>query len=90
MNRPRWRYVADGELPNGCEECLVEDAFGHRFVAEFCDHLIIDYDEDKDCVRTEANNVFVSNLIGESLPNKVVRWVPIKEIVIATEVKEEK
>ena len=90
MNRPRWRYVADGELPDGYEECLVEDAFGHRFVAEFCDRLIIDYDEGKDCVREEAHNVFVSNLIGESLPNKVVRWVPIRDIVIVTEVKEEK
>ena len=45
MNRPRWRYVADGELPDGCEVCLVEDAFGIRFVAEFYDRLIIDYDE---------------------------------------------
>jgi hypothetical protein len=88
MNRPSWRYVADGELPDGYEECLVEDAFGHRFVAEFCDRLIIDYDKGKDCVREEARNVFISKL--GRLPNEVVRWVPMKEIVIVTEVKEEK
>ena len=88
MNLPRWRYVADGELPDGYEECLVEDAFGHRFVAEFYDRLIIDYDEGKNCVREEAHNVFASKL--GSLPNKVVRWVPMKEIVIVTEAKEEK
>lgn len=88
MNMPRWRYVADGELPDGYEECLVEDAFGHRFVAEFYDRLIIDYDEGKNCVREEAHNVFTSKL--GSLPNKVVRWVPMKEIVIVTEVKKEK
>ena len=88
MNRPRWRYVADGELPDGCEVCLVEDAFRIGFVAEFYDRLIIDYDEGKDCAREEVHNVFISKL--GSLPNEVIRWVPMKEIIIMTEAKEDK
>lgn len=90
MNRPHWRYVADEELPDSCEECLVEDAFGHRFVAEFYEKFIKCIDFIGDGVYTTLENAFVSNLIGEELPNRIVRWVPMKEIVIVTEVKEEK
>ena len=90
MNLPRWRYVADGELPDGYEECLVEDAFGHRFVAEFCKKFIKCIDFIGDGVYVTLENAFISNLIGKELPNQIVRWIPMKEIIIVTEAKEEK
>ena len=87
-NYPKWRYVADGQLPgNGYEECFVEDAFGHRFTAEYNDHLLFDWDENDDPIFRD--NVFVSNVDGQILPNEIVRWIPLKEIVIVTEVKED-
>ena len=88
-NYPKWRYVADGELPeDSLEECFVEDAFGHRFTATYYRTLITSVNDNAEVTSFEKN-VFLSNETGDILPNKIIRWVPMKDIVIVTEVKED-
>ena len=89
-NYPKWRYVADGEFPkNSLVECFVEDEFGHRFTATYCKTLITSVNDNAE-VTSSKKNVFLSNETGGILPNKIIRWVPMEDIVIVTEVKKEK
>lgn len=88
-NYPKWRYVVDGELPeDSLEEYLVEDEFGHRFTATYCRTLITSVNDNAE-VTSYKENVFLSNETGGILPNKIIRWVPMEDIVIVTEVKED-
>ena len=88
-NYPKWRYVAYGEFPkDNYEECFVEDEFGHRFTATYCRTLITSVNDNSEVISSKKN-VFLSNETGGILPNEIIRWVPMKEIVIVTEVKEE-
>ena len=89
-NYPKWRYVADGEFPKDSleEECFVEDEFGHCFTATYCRTLITSVNDNFE-VTSSKKNVFLSNETGGTLPNKIIRWVPLKDIVIVTEVKED-
>lgn len=89
-NYPKWRYVADGEFPkNSLGVCFVEDEFGHRFTATYCETLITSVNDNAE-VTSFKKNVFLSNETGGILPNKIIKWVPMEDIVIVTEVKEEK
>ena len=89
-NYPKWRYVADEQYPKDSqEECFVEDEFGHRFTATYCETLITSVNDNAE-VTSYKKNVFLSNETGGILPNKIIRWVPMEDIVIVTEVKEEK
>ena len=86
MQSLKWRYIKDGIYPENGEECLIEDAFGHRCVGEFCKRLIIDIDENDEKI-TYRDNVFINNLLDKGFPNEIARWCPMSEILIATDLR---